>query len=274
MDVDLAAFRLHALASLTSSNSGSGSMRPKGGADFVDVLLQARGMLQPQAAASGGVDALLGGESSRVDALLSRLEASNRAFLQRYNARVAEIGDEARVLGRLRERLAELGAASKSLEAMPETSGNREIKIALRDFIARYNAWDAEFDPYFERGALLDGNQAGGVARFSLQREVGSIFHGAGNGGFAKGLTDMGVKIMPDGQLGLDEAALDEALAANRSGALNTLDNMARAFREAAQLLASDSHLLDRRIDNANRAVSWADDNQAKVEAEFGPRTF
>lgn len=274
MDVDLAAFRLHALASLTTGKSGSGSTGLARGVDFLDVLLQARGARQLETTASAGMGGLLAGESSRVDALLTRLEASNRAFLQRYNARVAEIGDEAQVLGRLRERLAELGASSKSLEAIPETSGNREIKAALRDFVARYNAWDAEFDPYFERGALLDGNQAGDVARFSLRREVGSIFHGAGNGGFAKGLTDMGVKVMPDGQLGVDEAALDEALAANRAGALRTLDNMARAFREAAEMLASDGHLLDRRIDNASRAVAWADENQAKVEAEFGPRKF
>lgn len=274
MDVDLAAFRLHALASLTSGRSSGAGARPAGGADFLDVLLQARGALQPRVAASAGVEGLLAGESSRVDALLNRLEASNRAFLQRYNARVTQIGDEAQVLGRLRERLAELGAASKLLEAMPAASGNPEVKAALRDFITRYNAWDAEFDPYFERGALLDGNQAGGVARFSLQREVGSIFHGAGNGGFAKGLTDMGVKIMADGQLGLDEAAFDEALAANRAGVLTSLDNMARAFREAAELLASDGHLLDRRIDNASRAVVWADDNQARLEAEFGPRTL
>lgn len=274
MDVDLAAFRLHALATLTTGRSGSGGIRSTGGADFVDVLLQARGALQPVPAASASAGGLPAGESTRVDALMSRLEASNRAFLQRYNARVAAIGDEAQVLGRLRARLAELGAAGKSLELIPATSSNREVKAALRDFVARYNAWDAEFDPYFERGALLDGNQAGGVARFSLQREVGSIFHGAGNGGFAKGLTDMGVKIMPDGQLGLDEAVLDAALTADPSGGLKTLHNMARAFREAAELLASDGHLLDRRIDNANRAVAWADENQASVEEEFGPPKF
>ena len=111
------------------------------------------------------------------------------------------------------------------------------------------------------------------MARFSLRREVGSVFHGAGNGGFAKGLTDMGVSFTADGQLRLDESKLDAALADQREGAVRTLNNVARAFGDAARLLAADGHLLDRRIDNADRALAWAAEHQAEVEAEFGPGT-
>lgn len=274
MDIDLAAFRLNALSLLTSSDAPA-SRVGGGGNDFMSALTTAQSALPQAAGARSAADALSGliggGESSRVGAMLDRLEASNSAFLQRYNARVEEIGDEATVLSALRERVAELGQASEGLERLGSSASDADIRKALGDFIERYNAWDAEFDPYFEKGALLDENKAGEVARFSLRREVSWIFHGAGNGGFAQGLTDMGVSFTPDGQLKLDEATFNGVLGGNREAALTTLNNMARAFGDAAEMLASDGHLLDRRIDNATRAVSWAADNQASVEAEFGP---
>ena len=270
MDIDLAAFRLNALTTLTSGRATGGASR-SGGTDFLNTLINAKNAQLPGQAATAGLPAALDGEFSRATSVLAQLEASNAAFLQRYNARVAEIGSEADVLARLRERVTELGEASTELARIGASDDDAGIKRALKDFIARYNDWDAEFDPYFERGGLLRENQAGEVARFSLRREVGSIFHGAGNGGFAQGLTDMGVSFTPDGRLQLDEAAFKATLGANRDGAVQTLNNMARAFGEAADMLASEGHLLDRRIDNAERAVAWADANQHKVDAEFGP---
>lgn len=271
MNIDLAAFRLQALSTLTSGATGTATRSSNG--DFLSALLNAQTALSGTTASTSGsgLDALLGNESSRVTNVLAQLEASNAAFLRRYNARVEEIGDEAQVLTQLRNRMAELGTASQGLEGIGTTSSDGEIKAALQDFITRYNQWDAEFDPYFEQGALLDDNQAGEVARFSLRREVGSIFHGAGNGGFELGLTDMGVSFTPDGQLKLDEAAFNAALASDRKAAVQTLNNVATAFGNAAALLTADGHLLDRRIDNAERAVAWAADKQDEVDAEFGP---
>lgn len=269
MDLDLAVFRLNALATLTATDVGG---RRAGAAnnDFFNTLLNAQLALHPGA---GGAAAGLGGglASARLDAVLGQLEASNATFMRRYNARVGEIGDEARVLEQLRARVAELGKASRALGQIDGGADDAAVTAAVQGFIARYNAWDAEFDPYFEAGGLLADNQAGEVARFSLRREVGSIFHGAGNGGHALGFTDMGLSFTADGQAVLDEAAFAAALGANRSGALQTLANVAQAFGDAAELLAADGHLLDRRIDNAARAVAWAADNQRAVEAEFGP---
>lgn len=270
MNIDLAAFRLNALTTLTTGGAAA-ERNGSGNTDFLNALLNARSAQLPGAAASSGVAGLAAGGASRVESVLAQLEASNSTFLRHYNARVEKIGDEAEVLKQLSARMAELGTASQGLAGFGASSGGDEIKAALKDFIARYNDWDAEFDPYFEQGALLDDNQAGEVARYSLRREVGSILHGAGNGGFAQGLTDMGVRFTADGQLVLDEAAFDAALAANRNGAVQTLNNVADAFGKAATMLASDGHLLDRRIDNAERALAWAADNQDKVEAEFGP---
>lgn len=272
MNIDLAAFRLNALTTLTTGGTAAGR-NSAGNTDFLNALLNARSALLPGAAAgSSGADSLSVGEASRMNSVLAQLQASNTTFLRHYNARVAEIGDEAEVLTQLSARMAELGTASQGLGRFGTADSNGEIKAALQDFITRYNDWDAEFDPYFEHGALLDDNQAGEVARYSLRREVGSIVHGVGNGGIAQGLTDMGVSFTADGQLVLDEAAFDAALAANRSGAVQTLTNVAKAFGEAAALLAADGHLLDRRIDNAERALAWAADNQDEVDAEFGPR--
>lgn len=272
MNIDLAAFRLQALATLTNTGSTSAATG-SGNGDFLSALLNAQGALSGAAAGSGtsAIDALSGSGSTRMNNVLAQLEASNAAFLRRYNARVEAIGDEAQVLTQLRNRMAELGTASQGLEGVSAASGDGEIKAALQDFITRYNQWDAEFDPYFEQGALLDDNQAGEVARFSLRREVGSIFHGAGNGGFELGLTDMGVGFTADGQLKLDGAAFDAALTRNRQAAVQTLNNVATAFGRTADLLAADGHLLDRRIDNAERAINWAADNQGDVDAEFGP---
>jgi flagellar capping protein FliD len=275
MDLDLAAFRLHALATLTGSTSGiSLGANNSNTTDFLTVLLQAQTALPTgagTASTAAGLGGLMGGSTLRMNSVLAQLEASNSTFIKRYNARVEEIGDEAEVLTRLRARMAELGEASNSLEQLQAGNSDGEIKSAVRDFIARYNAWDAEFDPYFEDGALLDDNQAGEVARFSLRREVRSILHGAGNGGHAHGLADMGLAFTPDGQLTFDEAAFDAVLAQNREAGVRTLNNMAKAFGDAAELLSSDGHLLDRRIANAERAVAWAADHQDEVEAEFGP---
>lgn len=277
MNIDLAAFRLNALASLTASNS-SGTNTSRSGTDFLNTLLDAkRALVSVSGSNSGSAASALsaltgtGGGLSQLESVLSRLEASNSTFMRNYSARVAEIGDEATVLAQLRERMSTLGTASQSLGALDTTASDADVKATLRDFITRYNQWDTEFDPYFEDGALLDDNQAGEVARFSLRREVGSIFNGAGKGGYELGLTDMGVSFSKDGQLQLDEAAFDAALAGDRNAALQTLANVAKGFGDAARVLASDGHLLDRRIDNAERAVAWAADNQNKVDAEFGP---
>lgn len=268
MDIELAAFRLNTLTTLTRTGTAT-SREGAAATDFLGALINARSALLP--GAGGAVANPFEGELTRMNSVLAQLEASNSAFLRRYNARVEAIGDEAEVLTQLRARLAELGTTSQALASVDTGRGDGELRAALQDFVARYNDWDATFDPYFEPGALLDDNQAGEVARYSLRREVGSLFHGAGNGGFAQGLTDMGVRIGADGQLSVDPTAFDAALAADRQGAVQTLNNMARAFGEAATVLAADGHLLDRRIDNAERAVAWAADNQAGVEAEFGP---
>lgn len=274
MNIDLAAFRLNALTTLTGSNT-RGNSSTGIGSDFLSVLLDAQSALASVAgdngSAASALGLLTGVQQSPVESLLSQLEASNSTFMRNYNARVAEIGDEASVLTQLRQRMSELGSASQSLAVLDTGSSDADIKATVRDFIARYNQWDAEFDPYFEDGALLDDNQAGEVARFSLRREVGSIFNGAGNGGYERGLMDMGVTVRPDGQLQFDEAAFDAALASDRQGVLQTLDNVAKGLGDAASMLASDGNLLDRRIDNAERAVAWAADNQDEVEAEFGP---
>lgn len=270
MNIDLAAFRLNALSALTTGSNSTGRSGSST-TDFLGALMNARSALVGGTSASGGAIGLPGGEASRVESIMAELEASNTAFLQRYRARVKNIGDEADILTQLRARVAELGTASQGLESLAAASSDDDIKSALQGFITRYNAWDSEFDPYFADGALLDDNTAGEVARFSLKREIGSLFHGAGNGGFAKGLSDMGVSFGPDGQLQLNESAFDAALATHRAGAVQTLTNVAKAFGDAAEMLASDGHLLDRRIDNAERAATWADANQRKIEAEFGP---
>ncbi len=271
MSPELAAFRLHALSSLVShANNASRQAVPS--ADFHATLLAARGLgaadLLSQTQPVPASQSLFGQQTHD---LLTRLEASNRTFLQHYNARVSDIGQESEVLDSMRTRMMELGTASRELERLDPKADSQQIRDALQAFIKRYNDWDAEFDPYFERGALLDNNQAGDLARFSLRREVGTIFHGAGNGGFEKGLTDMGVSITPDGQLKLDEAAFESAYVRAGNQVVQTLHNMARAFGDSAELLTSDGHLLERRIDNAERAIAWAADKQAEVEAEFGP---
>ncbi|MBA4742472.1 MAG: flagellar filament capping protein FliD [Azoarcus sp.] len=269
MDIDLAVFRLNALSTLVAGG-GAGGQGNSGNTDFLSTLLNSQNALAG-AATGGAAQGLLGGESARATSVLAQLESSNASFLRHYNARVSEIGDEAQVLTQLRARVAELGAASQGLASLNPSSADADIKSALQSFVTRYNAWDAEFDPYFERGGTLEGSRAGEIVRFSLRREVGSIFHGAGNGGFEQGLTDMGVQVTPDGQLKLDEAAFDAALGANRTAAVQTLNNVATAFGDAAEMLASDGHLLDRRIDNAASAVNWAASYQDTLEAEFGP---
>lgn len=270
MNIDLAAFRLNALSTLTTGSGGSGQ-GGSGTTDFLGTLMNARSALAGAPPAGGGARPIVAGQASQVELVMAELEASNSAFMQRYNARVKSIGDEADVLTQLRTRVAELGTASQGLKSLSPESSDTDIKAAIEGFVNQYNAWDSEFDPYFEDGALLDDNTAGEVARFSLKREIGSLFHGAGNGGFAQGLTDMGVSFTPDGQLKLDESALNAALSDNRGAAVTTLTNVAKAFGDAAEMLASEGHLLDRRIENAERATSWAEANQRKVEAEFGP---
>lgn len=272
MDIDLAAFRLHALTTLTAGGSNLFSASQSAPTDFVTTLMQAQSRLPTTGtqASSSAVDAL-SNTYNRAQSILDQLEASNAAFLQRYNKRVTEIGDEASVLTRMRERMTELGEASQTLAGLAASQSDAELKQTVQGFLARYNAWDSEFDPYFERGGLLQDNQAGEVARFSLKREIGSIFHGAGRGGYELGLTDMGISFTQDGQLKFDEAAFNRALATHREGAVQTLKNVAKAFGEAADILTSDGHLLDGRIENALRAVQWAANNQGAVESEFGP---
>lgn len=234
---------------------------------------KANSLLKLQAAPATPDFAHIGpfGQGASAVPSVGELEASNAAFLRHYNAKVESYKVELSILGQMRQRIDEVGASADALNAAAGSGNIQEAKKALQQFVALYNAWDADFDEHFEKGALLEENQAAGYARFALQREVGSLFHGAGNGGVAQGLRDIGVGVGPSGQLSFDEAVFDAVTTRQPGEVLQTLLNMTEKVAETAAMINAPGHLMGNRLGRLNDAVVWAAGHQPALEAEFGP---
>ena len=63
---------------------------------------------------------------------------------------------------------------------------------------------------------------------------------------------------------------LNAALAANRQGAINTIDEFSANFARSAELLNSSNNFIPNRLANLDRVIDYISDNKSSLQAEFG----
>ena len=281
------------LQSARQTNGAGNSMRsldPGATGDFASSLLLRVASIQSESFSSL-IGSLLGNNdnSSRLDFLSTLKNSSADSQRLSANGRNVSLFDPEsayRMMSVINTRdvtykaqyaeLSELGAGVKALQGTAETlrsvgatMDDATIKAQLQDFADKYNAWIERFDPTVRTNGLLDGTQAAEISLYELEQSVENIFNGAASG--FHGLNDLGFSIDPSSNLlSIDAAELDAALAKNRSGAIDTVQQFAANFAKSAELLNSSNNFIPNRLDNLDRVIDYIAENKTSLQAEFG----
>ena len=172
-------------------------------------------------------------------------------------------------LSAMQSAVSGLHDAGETLSGVSETQDNAAIKAQLQAFAAKYNDWIERFDASVKNGGVLAGTQAAEISLYELEQSVENPFNGASDG--FRGLADLGLTIDESTNLAtLDSSVLDAALAANKAGAVNTLQEFAAHFAKSAELLNSPNNFITNRLDNLDRVIDYVADNRSSLQAEFG----
>ena len=288
------------LQSARQTNGAGNSMRslnPGATGDFASSLLLRVASIQSESFSSL-IGSLLGNNdnSSRLDFLSTlknssadsqRLSAdSQRLSANGRNVSLFDPESAYRMMSVINTRdvtykaqyaeLSELSAGVKAMQSAAETLGRVDqtmddaaIKAQLQNFADQYNAWIERFDPTVRTNGLLHGTQAAEISLYELEKSVENIFNGAASG--FRGMNDLGFSIgRSSNLLSIDAAELNAALATNRSGAINTVQQFAANFAKSAELLNSSNNFIPNRLDNLDRVIDYIADNKTSLQAEFG----
>ena len=249
--LSIATFQLQALSSITGSSADFGSILDAASAGAAPGAIGAS-----NASAAGRNMSLFDPESAfNMMSIINNDDVS-------YKAQFSE-------LDQMKAYVAKLQGAGQNLAGITPSTGNDGIKAQLQDFVAQYNDWVTRFNPDMQKGGLLADTQAAQVARYELDQSIENIFNGAGDG--LHGLRDLGIAIDPNTKLAsLDAAKLDSALASNKKGAVDTVQEFAANFAKSAGLLDADGNFIPNQLDNLSRAIHYIDGNLASWQKEFG----
>ncbi len=172
-------------------------------------------------------------------------------------------------LSAMKTAVAGLQQAGETLDNTSVALDNTAIKTQLQSFTDQYNAWIKRFDGTVKPNGVLAGTQAAEVSLNELEYSVENVFNGAKDG--FHGLRDLGVTIDETSNLAsFDATKLDQALATNRQGAVNTIDDFAANFSKSAELLNSTNNFIPNRLANLDRAINYIDQNKVSLQQEFG----
>jgi flagellar capping protein FliD len=163
-----------------------------------------------------------------------------------------------------------LETAGQQLGDKVDTStSNSDIKAQLQGFVDQYNSWIDRFGGDVKSGGILDGVQAGEASMFELEQNINNIFNGAADG--IHGMGDLGITIDPTTKRAtFDSSRLDSALASNKTGVVNAIDQFSANFAKSADLLNDDGNFIHNAMDNRSRAISYIENNKTSLQAEFG----
>jgi len=149
------------------------------------------------------------------------------------------------------------------------STSNSDIKAQLQGFVDQYNSWIDRFGGDVKSGGILDGVQAGEASMFELEQNINNIFNGAADG--IHGMGDLGITIDPTTKRAtFDSSRLDSALANNKTGVVNAIDQFSANFAKSADLLNDDGNFIHNAMDNRSRAISYIENNKTSLQAEFG----
>ena len=173
-------------------------------------------------------------------------------------------------LSEMKEAVSEMKQAGQTLgDVVDSTSENAQITSQLQTFVSKYNEWVTEFQGTVKSDGLLAGTQAAEISLYELRQSIENRFNGAMDG--FRGLADLGLTIDPTTRLAtLDASKLDAALASNKAGAVNTIDEFSANFAKSAGLLNSVSNFIPNRLANLDLVIDYISENTASLQTEFG----
>ena len=173
-------------------------------------------------------------------------------------------------LSEMKAAVSEMRQAGQTLgDVVDSTSENAEITSQLQAFVSKYNEWVTQYEGTVKAGGVLAGTQAAEISLNELRQSIENRFNGAMDG--FRGLADLGLTIDPTTRLAtLDASKLDAALATNKAGAVNTIDEFSANFAKSAGLLNSVSNFIPNRLANLDRVIDYISDNKASLQTEFG----
>ena len=179
-----------------------------------------------------------------------------------YKAQFSELSEMKTAVGSLQQAGQTLGSVNDSFD-------NETIKTQLQTFATKYNEWITRFDGTVKSDGLLAGTQAAEISLYELEQSVENIFNGAKDG--FHGLRDLGFSIDQSTNLAsLDTSKLDAALASNKSGVVNTINEFSANFAKSAELLNSTNNFIPNRLANLDQAIDYISENKSSLQAEFG----
>lgn len=229
--------------------------------------------------ASGDLLSLLG-QSSGVDPESSGLSASGRnlslfdpesgyRMMSTINNLDVSFKAQFAELSAMRDSVAGMEEAGEALAVVDGAMDTGAIKARVTEFVGQYNAWIGRFDASTGRDGVLAGSWTARTAQHELEQSVTSIFNGAKDG--FSGLRDLGLRIdQKSNLLTVDSAKLDAALASNKTGAVNTLDEFSANFAKSADLLNAADNVIPNQLANLDRAIDYIAEHQASLQQEFG----
>ena len=173
-------------------------------------------------------------------------------------------------LSEMKAAVSEMKEAGQTLgDVVDGTSDNAQITSQLQTFVSKYNEWVTEFQGTVKSDGVLAGTQAAEISLYELRQSIENRFNGALDG--FRGLADLGLTIDPTTRLAtLDASKLDAALASNKAGAVNTIDEFSANFAKSAGLLNSVSNFIPNRLANLDRVIDYISENKASLQTEFG----
>ncbi len=179
-----------------------------------------------------------------------------------YKAQFSEMSE-------MKTAVATMQQAGQTLAGNSTSTDNESIKAQLQTFATKYNDWINRFDPTVKSGGVLAGTQAAEISLYELEQSVENVFNGAKDG--LHGLRDLGFTIDPNTNLAsIDTAKLDGVLAANKTGAINTLHEFSANFAKSAELLNSANNFIPNRLANLDSVINYITDHKPELQTEFG----
>ncbi|WP_301101349.1 flagellar filament capping protein FliD [Propionivibrio sp.] len=179
-----------------------------------------------------------------------------------YKAQFSELSE-------MKTAVAGLQDAGQTLGSVNAAMDNEAINAQLQTFAGKYNEWIKRFDATVKSDGVLAGTQAAEVSLYELEQSVENPFNGAKDG--FHGLRDLGFTIDQNTNLAsFDATRLDAALASNRDGTIDTLQQFSANFAKSAELLNSPNNFIPNRLANLDRVIDYISDNKPSLQAEFG----
>ena len=262
LSLTMASFQTQALGSLTDSTANTNS-------SFADIFsqLQAESTNSSSAQNQSAIDSIGNVSSAGLDSALSALE-SGSTLMSKISSLDATYKTQYSELSQMESNLSQLQTAAQQLGTLTGSAGNDNIKTQLQDFAQQYNTWVQRFNPDVQQGGVLANTQAANVSLYELKQSVTNPFIGAMDG--FSGLASMGITIDANsGQMSVDTAQLDSALASNKQGVVNALGDFSANFAKSANLLASSGNFVQDQLDNLGSAIAYIDGNASALQNEF-----